>query len=162
MLLFGSAFLWHFNYVNYNFSDIIDLSPLLVNHRLPFVTFCSYAILYRGLTGRDWGQSNNFCLKWYFLSKNKMTLTKIPKVCKFTYKPQLANYICSFAAMTPIKFRTLIIQDISSWKMFKNIIKLCRFFLHRIIIKTSKKTNETNSGVKCFVYSWGWRHLRGA
>ena len=43
-----------------------------------------------------------------------MTLTKIPKVCKFTCKQQLANYICSFAAMTPIKFRTLIIQDISS------------------------------------------------
>ena len=45
-----------------------------------------------------WGQSNNFCLKWYFFIIKQNDIYK--KFQKFTCKPQLTNFVCLFAWMT--------------------------------------------------------------
>ena len=44
----------------------------------------------------------------------------------------------------------------SSWKIVKNIIKICRsFFLYKI-----NKNMQTKSELKCFVHLQVWQHLR--
>ena len=60
-----------------------------------------------------WGQSNNFCLKWYFFIIKQNDIYK--KFQKFTCKPQLTNFVCSFACMTSLTQRySLIVQDFAT------------------------------------------------
>ena len=53
---------------------------------------------------RTWGQSNNFCVKWY--------IQKTPKVY---IKSQLTYFVCSFACMKSLTERSsLIVQDLAT------------------------------------------------
>ena len=106
-----------------------------------------------------WGQSNIFCSKWPFFIIRQNRINK--KFQKFTFKSQLA-YICMFIRVYYVTYveiqfiHSKLCNFISSWKMVKNTIKLYRMFLLR---KTNKKF-QNKPGVKCFVHSWVWRHLR--
>ena len=50
-----------------------------------------------------WGQSNNFCVKLSFLTMKQIGSNQ--NFQKFTCKPQLAYYVCSFSCMTLLTSR---------------------------------------------------------
>ena len=50
-----------------------------------------------------WGQNNSFCLKWSFFMLKQNCIYK--KFQKFTCKPQLSYFVCSFACMTSLTQR---------------------------------------------------------
>ena len=100
------------------------------------------------------GQSNNFCLNWSFfvIKQNDMNQS----FQKFTCKPQLAYYVCSFALMTSLTSRQFhhskLRNFISSWKMVKNTIKLCRKFILRKINKNIKSFVHSQYDVTCIKF----------
>ena len=92
-----------------------------------------------------WGQSNNFCLKWSFFIIKQNDMYK--KLQKFTCKPQLTYFVCSFVydvIYAGIQFnRSRLCNFTSSCKMVKNTLKhYYRCFLH----KSNKKCKE-NQGL---------------
>ena len=68
-------------------------------YKLPMQSISKVSFLSFFLKG-TWGQSNNFCLKLSFLFIKQNGINQ--DFQKFTCKPQLAYYVCSFACMTSL------------------------------------------------------------
>ena len=109
-----------------------------------------------------WGQSNKFWLKWSFFIIKRNDIYK--KFQKFTCKPQLTYFVCSFARMMPfnaeIQFNSSRLCNFTSlWKMVISNIKLYyrRCFLH----KSNKKCKE-NQGDMFYAFAGMMSHTLNA
>ena len=106
-------------------------------------TLCDYKIT---ILKRNWGQSNNFYWKWSIFIMKQNGINQ--NFQKFTFKPQLAFYACSFAFMMSLMLRQFNYSKRRNLTSFRKIVKntreLCwKFILHKLT-KIWKENQEWN------------------
>ena len=128
----------------------------------------------------DLDQSNNFFLKWSFFIVNQNDIYQ--KFQKFTWKPQLAYFVCSFACMTSLTYRyNLIFQNFATslvrkngqkhhktllytptWKQIniyqKYASPVLAFSQSTICLLTDKKQKNENFLLGRFFLMWAWSY----